>query len=275
LNRRFGLYEPPAITISRGVYAPKTGLLGRFGFSTVEAALIRKDFKAFTRRRELMTIFIVPIVIILVPLMQSFGMTETVSSEASLYLFALIFLLPASTMAISLGNFIIGEEGQAMWRIYSSPINAKNLVKSKYFFIIFFSILVSVITGAIGSAVFHPSLRAIIVAPLESLFLIFALGSISLSNGIRGADFTEVPRSRMIRPLWSLLNFVVCFVAALAILFPFLPYVLSSIVPFLAVPFLDIYQAVIISAIIAIVLTLIFYKIALINAKELLTRAEI
>jgi hypothetical protein len=275
LNRRFGLYEPPAITISRGTYAPKSGLLGRFGFSTVEAALIKKDFKAFTRRRELMTIFIVPIVIILVPLMQSFGMTETVSPEASLYLFALIFLLPASTMAISLGNFIIGEEGQAMWRIYSSPIDAKSLVKSKYFFIVFFSMLVSVITGAIGSAVFHPSLRAIIVAPLESFFLIFALGSISLSNGIRGADFTEVPRSRMIRPLWSLLNFVVCFLAALAILFPFLPYVLASIVPFLAVPFLDIYQAVIISAIIAIVLTLIFYKIALINAKELLTRAEI
>lgn len=29
LNRRFGLYEPPAITVSRGVYAPKTGFLGR------------------------------------------------------------------------------------------------------------------------------------------------------------------------------------------------------------------------------------------------------
>src|SRR3972149_8581946 len=27
LNKRFGLYEPPAITISRGAYAPKTGFL--------------------------------------------------------------------------------------------------------------------------------------------------------------------------------------------------------------------------------------------------------
>src|SRR4030067_1835944 len=49
LNRRYGLYEPPAITVSRGVYAPRTGFLGRLGFSTAEAALIRKDFKAFTR----------------------------------------------------------------------------------------------------------------------------------------------------------------------------------------------------------------------------------
>ena len=55
LNRRFGLYEPPAITVSRGVYVPKTGFLGRIGFSAVEAALLRKDFRAYTRRRELMT----------------------------------------------------------------------------------------------------------------------------------------------------------------------------------------------------------------------------
>lgn len=275
LNRRFGLYEPPAITISRGVYAPKAGLLGRFGFSTVEVALIRKDFKAFTRRRELMTIFIMPIVIILIPLMQSLGTTETVTPQASLYLFALVFLLPASTMAISLGNFIIGEEGQAVWRIYSSPITAKSLVKSKYFFIVFFSSLVLLITGAIGSVFFHSSLRAILVAFLESFFLILALGSISLSNGIEGADFTEVPRARMIRPLWGLLNFAACFIAGLAILFPFLPYVLTFITPFFVMTFLDIYHAVIISAIITIVLILIFYKIALMNARELLTRAEI
>ena len=59
LNKRFGLYEPPAITVSRGVgvYAPKTGFLGRIGFSAVEAALVRKDFRAYTRRRELMTSF--------------------------------------------------------------------------------------------------------------------------------------------------------------------------------------------------------------------------
>ncbi|NWF87634.1 hypothetical protein HXY32_07515 [Candidatus Bathyarchaeota archaeon] len=275
LNRRFGLYEPPAITISRGVYAPKAGLLGRFGFSTVELALIRKDFKAFTRRRELMTIFIMPIVIILIPLMQSFGTTETATPQASLYLFALVFLLPASTMAISLGNFIIGEEGQAVWRIYSSPITAKSLVKSKYFFIVSFSTLVLLITGTIGSVFFHPTLRALQVAFLESFFLILALGSISLSNGIEGADFTEVPRARMIRPLWGLLNFAACFIAGLAILFPFLPYVLTFIVPFFATPFFDIYQAVIISAIITVGLTLTFYKIALINARELLTRAEI
>jgi hypothetical protein len=276
LNRRFGLYEPPAITVSHGLYAPRAGFLGRLGFSTVEAALIRKDLKAFTRRRELMTIFILPIVFIIAPLMQSLGATgRSAASASSPYLFATIFLLPASVMAVFVGSFMVGEEGQAVWRIYSSPISPKNLVKSKYFCIIFFSILVLAITGIVGFLIFHPSLRAVLVALFESVFMVFTLGSLSLSNGIKGADFTEVPRPRMIRTTWNLLNLVACFVTAIVLLIPFFPYVLSLLLPDLGGPIVDPYTAVILSAIISVVLALIFYQLAVKNAKELLTRAEI
>ena len=280
LNRRFGLYEPPAITISRGVYAPKTGFLGKLGFSTVEAALIRKDLRAFTRRRELMTIFIVPIVIILVPIMQSLGQTgASMPSQVSALLLAVTFLFPASVMAMSLGNFMIGEEGQAVWRIYASPISAKSLVKSKYFFIVFFSLMVLAITGIIGFAVYQPSLRATTVACFEAVFLVFALGTISLSNGIRGADFTETPRPRMIRQSTSLINLIACLIAGIAILAPFFPYVLSSsfsvFMPgLIGGAFLDPSLALVLSAVIAIVLSVIFYRIALKNARDLLTKAE-
>jgi hypothetical protein len=282
LNRRFGLYEPPAITVSRGVYAPKTGFLGRLGFSTVEAALLGKDFRAFTRRRELMTVFIVPIIIILVPLMQSLSQTNAaIPYQMSVYLTALTFLFPASIMVMSLGNFIIGEEGQAVWRIYSSPISARNLVKSKYFFIVFFSLMVLAITGIFGFLMYNPSLRATIVASFETVFLVFALGSVSLSNGIKGADFTETPRPRMIRTSWSLINLAACLLASIAMLAPFLPYVLSSTLSaFLPSStgwgaLLDPYQALVVSAIIATILTVIFYRVALKNAKELLTKAEV
>lgn len=276
LNRRYGLYEPPAITVSRGTYSPGTGFLGRLGFSTAEAALIRKDLKAFTRRRELMMIFIIPIVVIIAPLMQSLGAMETpVTSEASPFLFALVFVFPATIMSILIGGFMIGEEGQAVWRIYSSPISPKSLVRSKYFFIIFFSILVLAITGTIGSLIFHPSTRAILVASFESLFLVFTLGAISLSNGIKGADFTEAPRARMIRTSWNFINLIACFLAAIALMIPFIPYVLSMLVPELGGPFGDPYMSVATSGIIATFLTLIFHRIALNNAKELLRKAEI
>jgi hypothetical protein len=276
LNRRFGLYEPPAITVSHGLYAPKTGFLGRLGFSTVEAALIRKDLKAFTRRRELMTIFILPIVFIIAPLMQSLGTKGTSASSASSpYFFAFIFLLPASAMAVFVGSFMTGEEGQAVWRIYSSPISDKNLVKSKYFIVILFSILVLAVTGIVGFLILHPSLRAVLVTLVESVFLVFPLGSLSLSIGIKGADFTEVPRPRMIRTFWNFLNLAACFVTAIIILTPFLPYVLSSFLPGLTGSLVDLYTALVLSAIISVVSALIFYQIALKNAKELLIRAEI
>jgi hypothetical protein len=278
LNRRFGLYEPPAITVSRGVYAPKTGFLGKLGFSTVEAALIRKDLKAFTRRRELMTIFIIPIVIIIVPLMQSLGQGGTMPSQASTFLLAVTFLFPAAVMTMSLGNFMIGEEGQSVWRIYASPISAKSLVKSKYFFIVFFSLIVLAITGAIGFVIYQPSLRATIVACFVAVFLVFALGTVSLSNGISGADFTETPRPRMIRQSASIINLIACLLAGMAILAPFFPYALSlgsGLVPaLLGGAFLDPFLALVLSAVIAIVLSVVFYRSALKNARELLTKAE-
>src|SRR5208337_1642615 len=58
LNKRYGLYEPPAITVQKGgMYSPKIGFLGRIGFSNVEAAIIRKDLRASIRRREMVGIY--------------------------------------------------------------------------------------------------------------------------------------------------------------------------------------------------------------------------
>ena len=112
LNVRFGLYEPPAIKVSRGVYAPKTGLLGKLGFSTVESAIIRKDFKAFTRRRELMSAFIPIIVFVLIPIMSSLGTTGG-GFPPQLGL-AFSSLLPVGILTMTLGNFMTGEEGQSI-----------------------------------------------------------------------------------------------------------------------------------------------------------------
>lgn len=274
LNRRFGLYEPPAITVSRGVYVPKAGFLGRIGFSAVEAALFRKDLKAFTRRRELMMTFIVPIAIIMVPIMQSLNMPTEPPLGYILSMEATIFLLPAFVMVLSLGSFMIGEEGQAVWRIYASPITPKNLVKSKYFFMVFFSLIVLPITTLVGILMYHPSLRATITAVLVPIFLVFALGAISLSNGIKGADFNEVPRPRMIRVRWSIINLLICALSALAVLAPFVPYVLSAFAPGVFTAFIDPYLAIAVSGVAAAVITAVFYRVAVKNAEELLSKAE-
>jgi hypothetical protein len=277
LNSRFGLYEPPAITISRGAYVPKTGFLGKFGFSSVEAALIRKDLKAFTRRRELISTFIVPIVFLLVPIMSSINnpQSSTIPGGLSSFMFALTSIFPAGLMVMSLGNFMTGEEGQNIWRIYSSPISAKNFVKSKFAFILFFSFIVLPITVTIGFFIYQPSMRALIAMVAEAVFIVFAAGSLSLANGIKGADFNEVPRPRMIRSEWSIINMLTCMAVALAVLLPMLPYAFSVFTGGQIGVIIDLYLALAISGVIAAVLTVIFYNLAVGNAKELLTKAEV
>ncbi|MEM3627546.1 MAG: hypothetical protein QXZ25_05920 [Candidatus Bathyarchaeia archaeon] len=275
LNKRYGLYEPPAITISSGVYMPRTGFLGRLGFSTAEAALIRKDFKAFTRRRELMYIFIVPILIVMPLLLQALGVTgKPMPREASSFLLAVIFLMPSAVVPLYLGSIMIGEEGWAIWRIYSSPISAESLVKSKYFFTVLFSALVTVVTGIVGIVAFQPSLRAIVIGLIEGFLFVFALGAVSLANGIKGADFTELPRPRMIQPIRSLINLIECLGVALAMLVPFIPYQLTRIPIGFVEPLIDPYYSLAISAVVAIIVASVAYRTALRNAREFLAKAE-
>jgi hypothetical protein len=284
LNTRFGLYEPPAIKVQvSGVYTAKTGLLGRIGFSTVEAAIIRKDIRSFTRRRELIGIFIIPIVFIIVPIFNSINISNAgdgAPPELSIFFQAMIFLFPAAIMAMTLGNMLIGEEGQAVWRIYASPISAKNLVKAKYAFLIFLSTVILIITGAVGIVFFHPNLTMAIMSFAEAMFLVFALGAIGLTFGFKGADFTAARRARMIRQEWSLISFVVCLLAGLAILAPLVPYVLSEFASsFIPIPWtigpVELAISIFISGVIAAVFTAVFYRINLDSAKELIRKAEI
>ena len=281
LNQRFGLYEPPAIKVqTSGIYAPKTGMLGKLGFSTVEAAIIRKDIRAFTRRRELISIFIVPIVFIILPIFQSVSVTnQGAPPEVSLIFIAMTFLFPASIMAMTLGNMLIGEEGQAVWRIYASPVSAKNLVKSKFAFLIFLSIITLIITGTVGILFYHPPLRVITVGFLEALFLVFALGSIGLVIGFKGADFSATRRARMIRQEWAIISFIVSALVGLAVLAPLIPCIFtlfaSSFIAIAPMTSLDLALSVTVSGIIALIITAILYRVNINSAKELLRKAEV
>jgi hypothetical protein len=276
LNVQFGLYEPPAIRISGGAYAPKIGLWGKLGFSSLENALIRKDFRAVTRRRELMVIFIMPLVIILMPLMQYSGILDGSTAFAtSRFLFALIILGPAAVMAVMLGFMIIGEEGSAVWHLYSSPISAKSLVKCKYAFILILSFVVMLMCSVVGILLVQPSLDVTFALLIESVLLILALGTVSLTAGIKGADFTEVPRPRMVRPLTVFSYGPLCLILASVILSPLLLSAVSlGLVPFpLPLPTIDLSFAVTVSAAIAITVAFVFYKIALKSAKQFLIKA--
>ena len=277
LNQRFGLYEPPAITLQKGgVYTPKTGLLGKLGFSTMEAALIRKDLRAFTRRREMVGVFLVPIILIILPVMQSLGLSgSSGASQIDPIFSAIIFLLPGTFNAMLLGEILIGEEGQSVWRIYSSPISAKNLVKSKYFFMSFLSIIIVLISGALGIFLYRTAWTISIAIFLESLFLVMAVGAVALAIGFKGPDFSQSRRTRMVRQEWSLIGLVVCGIVGLAVLAPLIFSVGLALLLGGAIVLSNLAISVVVSAAISLAISLVAYRINIGLAEEFLRKAEI
>jgi hypothetical protein len=137
-----------------------------------------------------------------------------------------------------------------------------------------FSLVVLPITGTIGYIIYQPSIQATIAMMSTAVFIVFAAGALSLANGIKGADFNELPKPRMIRTEWSLINLLTCGATALAVMVPLIPYIISAIIGAPFAIFIDIYLSLIISGAIAAVLTFIFYKMAVGNSKDLLTKAE-
>jgi len=278
LNNRFGLYEPPAITLQKsGVYAPKTGILGKLGFTSGEAAIIRKDFRAFTRRREMVSIFIVPIILIILPIMQSLGVTGGGSAGqdiGSLIFEGIIYLMPSSFSALLLGQVMIGEEGQSVWRIYASPISAKSLVKSKTFFLLMFSTIILLLSGTIGVVFYQPSLQVAITAFLEGFFVLLAVGIVALTIGFKGPDFSQTRRARMVRQEWSLIGFVVCSIVGLCVLAPLLLLVGLQLFIGGSINFYNLTISVGLSAAISLSVSIVVYRINLGIAADFLKKSQ-
>ena len=278
LNQRFGLYEPPAITLQKSgaVYSPKTGFLGKLGFSTAEAALIRKDLRAFTRRREMISVFIVPIIMIVLPLTQSLGVSGNAASSQSNFIFSgIIFFLPATFTALLLGEVMIGEEGQAVWRIYASPVSPKNLVKSKTFFLTVFSTFILLISCAIGVIFYHPNVQVAIAAFLEGFFALLAVGTVALTIGFKGPDFSQSRRARMVRQEWSLIGLVVGAVVGAFVLAPLIVSVGLSLLTGGAISSSNLPIGVAISGVISLGISIVFYRINLGMAADFLKKAQI
>jgi len=284
LNIKYGLYEMPSIRISRGVYVSRAGLLRRVGFSPLEAAVMRKDFKAFTRRQELAYIFLFPVIFAIMPILTTMrsGAAAPAPRVLNSFLFAYLSLAPGTIMAMMLGSMMIGMEGEPIWYVYSSPITARSLVKAKYSFTVLFSLGVILVCSVIAGAVWIPSARLAALCLSEAVFLVFSLGIVSLSFGLKGPDFREMPRPRMIRPMWALVNGLVCIALALAIISPVIPYALNfffeniqaNVSISLPIPEAYLYIALLVSGIIAYAVTYAFYRIALKNAEEFLANAE-
>ena len=222
-----------------------------------------------------MSVFLLPVVFVIIPLMQYLGiMGSPVSPEASPFLSVELILGPGALAALMIGTVIIGQEGPSAWNIYSSPVSARSFVKSKYATTVILSSIVAIICSLVGALAARPPINLFIGSFIGGFLLIIAVGAVSLRAGINGADLTEAPRPRMVNQTTAFVNMFLCLAFSLAILSPLIIYRLRML-PSLLPPGIGMYIAIFASTAISLIISYAFYRKALNSAKDFLARAAL
>jgi hypothetical protein len=110
------------------------------------------------------------------------------------------------------------------------------------------------------------------------MLLTYTVGIVSLSCGIAGADFREIPRPRMVRTEWRLTGMFLSMVSGLLVLLPVLAYggvaVFGSMLPLIGMNGAYLYLAWLLSGAIALAISYVFYRASTGYARKLLDATE-
>ncbi len=203
--------------LTRAVYwvpvtiAPRLGALGtrkagrsllrRLGFAPAEAALIRKDLRSLTRRREMMMWIAIPAVLFMMPLL-NLGADLPGYASGSLAS-RLASLAPMGVGALFLGFYLslvsFGQEGEAFINIIGSPLEPRQVARAKLAASFLPASIVLAIVLVVVSVAVRPRWEIILAISGVALTTLIESTLIGSAFGARYPDFTEVPRARFIR----------------------------------------------------------------------------
>ena len=237
LRAKYWAVTPGAIHFAGAGSVSGPSWLGYFGLSYPSIAMLKREIRSATRRKEVVRLMAIPIIM---PIMISFPaiFSPAPSSTSGPAQIDPIFLVIPFLFGIGLGSLFLGmtslgQEGRRLWNISTLPVSARMLVKSK----LLFTSIVSSIGLCLGAAVSALLLDASIFVVLGFLGLgvivILAEASLGIAVGSRFPDFSDGPRPRFVTVVGSIIGAVLGIVE-MAIMS--LPLVLSFILrTFLAI----------------------------------------
>jgi hypothetical protein len=266
LRQAYWMPMPVSVKLSTAAYAPSVGFLSRLGLNPAESAIVRKDFRSLSRRREMARFLAIPILIVaslLIPSLMSRTSESPASSVGILgWFFPLIFALFTSMISF-------GQEGSAVWNLYSSPLTPRELVRAKVTANIILSLPIAIAFWLGITLLGHTSFKSSLAILLVLATLILVESFVGLALGVKYPDFSETIRSRFIRLTGMLTGMLLGMAVAGTILAPYGLYVL------LKFPWLDsnIYFAAACSAslILTSLISAIAYRACVSSTKKLLT----
>ena len=227
LRQVYWMPMPISVRLSAATYAPRPGFLSRLGLNPAESAIIKKDFRSLSRRREMARFLAIPILIVasmLIPSLMSTSGSPASSSGVMFWFFPLIF--GVTIFALLTSMISVGQEGSAVWNLYSSPLMPREFVRAKMTANIILSLPIAIAFWLGITLLGHTSFKSSLAILLVLTALILAESFVGLALGVKYPDFGETIRSRFSRLTGMLTGMLLGATVAGAILAPYGLYVL-------------------------------------------------
>jgi hypothetical protein len=230
LRQAYWMPMPVSVKLSTATYAPSAGFLSRLGLNPAESAIVRKDFRSLSRRREMARFLAIPILIVaslLIPSLMSTSQSPASSLGIMFWFFPLIF--GVTFFALFTSMISVGQEGSAVWNLYSSPLLPRELVRAKVTANIILSLPIAIAFWLGITLLGHTSFKSSLAILLVLAALILVESFVGLALGVKYPDFSETIRSRFIRLTGMLTGMLLGMAVAGAILAPYGLYVLFKL----------------------------------------------
>ena len=194
---RFWVPVPVSIKLSAGTYRPT-----RFQFPLVgaaESAIMQKDLRSLTRRREMARFLAIPFVlaismgISILPL----GSSPTPQTPSLIFV-AFLYTLPVSIFVGALSMTSIGQEGYAVWNIYAAPVKPSQILRAKLLFAASLGLAFGIALLTIFAFLMNTIAANYGIMLVIGVLVVLEASALGVYFAARFPDFREMVRSRYV-----------------------------------------------------------------------------
>jgi len=201
---RFWVPVPVSIKLSTGAYRPRQFHIPLIG--AAESAMIQKDLRSLTRRREMARFLAIPFVLAISMGISLLPLGSQTPEAPSFMFIAFLFLMPVAIFVGALSMTSIGQEGYAVWNLYAAPIKPSQLLRAKLLFAAILGIPFAIALLSIFALLLNTVGTYYAILLPVSVLVVLEVSALGVYFAALFPDFREMVRSRYVSVWGSLLG---------------------------------------------------------------------
>ena len=212
VRARAVFWVPVAVSIrlTNQTYRASAGSGRLLWFGVAESAIIRKDMRSLTRRREMARLLAIPFVLAVSLGLSLFPIRGTAVPEGiGFYALIPVYVMPVAIFCAIMSMTCIGQEGSAVWNLYLAPISPRQLLKAKLIIPVLLGIAFSLAMLVFLGIVLGIALADFLLLLSLSVAVVLSESALGLYFAARFADFRDIVRSRFVSAWGSLFGTLV------------------------------------------------------------------